>query len=202
MNAITTPAAFNFQTHAVRTIVRDGAVWFVAVDVCNALGYANTSKAIGDHLDADEKANESLGLAGSPVNIINESGLYALVLRSRKPEARKFAKWVTAEVLPAIRKTGGYSAIPAHASPPAPRLLMGNSPRDLYFAALKTYAGNYTNKSALWIGLSEVVFAKLGITGLDGITHENIEAAIHAAADDMAVNQYAKQFGQRYLLSA
>ena len=110
----TTPAVsvFNFNSNEVRTVSRDGAVWFVAVDVCNALGYSNTSKAIGDHLDADEKANESLGLAGSPVNIINESSLYALVLRSRKPEARKFAKWVTSEVLPAIRKTGSYSATP------------------------------------------------------------------------------------------
>lgn len=105
------PAVFNFNSHEVRIIDRNGEPWFVAVDVCNALGYLNTSKAIGDHLDADEKANESLGLAGSPANIISESGLYALVLRSRKPEARKFAKWVTAEVLPALRKTGAYAVV-------------------------------------------------------------------------------------------
>lgn len=81
--------------------------------MCKALGYTNTSKAVGDHLDDDEKqtmlvprtSNDSLGVE---TNVINESGLYALVLRSRKPEARKFAKWVTSEVLPAIRKTGSY----------------------------------------------------------------------------------------------
>lgn len=109
-------STFNFNGHPIRVIVRDGEPWFVATDVCAALGYANTSKAVGDHLDDDERAsamvqrtpNDSLGV---PTNIISESGLYALVLRSRKPEARKFAKWVTGEVLPSIRKTGGYGAI-------------------------------------------------------------------------------------------
>ena len=104
---------FNFGTHAVRVITRNNQPWFVASDVCQALGYSNTSKAIGDHLDADERAselvprtpNDSLGV---PTNLINESGLYALVLRSRKPEARKFAKWVTSEVMPSIRQTGSY----------------------------------------------------------------------------------------------
>lgn len=106
---------FNFGTHPVRVITRNGQPWFVASDICQALGYSNTSKAIGDHLDADERStelvprtpNDSLGV---PTNIISESGLYALVLRSRKPEARKFAKWVTSEVLPTIRKTGSYQS--------------------------------------------------------------------------------------------
>lgn len=112
MHAITTPAVFQFHAHQVRTVIRDGDPWFVAADVCSALGYANTSKAIGDHLDDDERSNEQLDRSrmGSKAVIISESGLYALVLRSRKPEARKFAKWVTSEVLPAIRKTGRYEA--------------------------------------------------------------------------------------------
>ena len=113
---------FNFGNHAVRVITRDGQPWFVASDICQALGYSNTSKAIGDHLDADERStelvprtpNDSLGV---PTNIISESGLYALVLRSRKPEARKFAKWVTSEVLPTIRKTGQYQQPAAQGSP-------------------------------------------------------------------------------------
>ncbi|NRP54183.1 phage antirepressor protein [Xylella fastidiosa] len=100
---------FDFHSHAVRVVMRDGNPWFVAGDVCTALGYRNPSKAVADHLDDDEKSNQSLGLAGKPVIIISESGLYALVLRSRKPEARKFSKWVTSEVLPSIRKTGSYS---------------------------------------------------------------------------------------------
>lgn len=113
-NAEPSQSTFNFNGHPIRVIVRDGEPWFVATDVCAALGYANTSKAVGDHLDDDERAsamvqrthNDSLGV---PTNIISESGLYALVLRSRKPEARKFAKWVTGEVLPSIRRTGSYT---------------------------------------------------------------------------------------------
>ncbi|MDH1700315.1 BRO-N domain-containing protein [Comamonas terrigena] len=98
---------FNFGAHAVRVITHNSQPWFVASDVCQALGYSNTSKAIGDHLDADERYNEPLDRGGSLL-VISESGLYALVLRSRKPEARKFAKWVTSEVLPSIRQTGSY----------------------------------------------------------------------------------------------
>ncbi|MBO9332912.1 hypothetical protein GHR37_27600 [Achromobacter xylosoxidans] len=101
---------FNFGEHPVRVVVREGEPWFVATDVCAALDYKNTSKAVADHLDPDERSNEQLDRSrmGSKAVIINESGLYALVLRSRKPEARKFAKWVTSEVLPQIRKTGAY----------------------------------------------------------------------------------------------
>ncbi|RIQ47808.1 hypothetical protein D0838_09925 [Bordetella avium] len=119
------PKNFNFGDHPVRVVVRDCEPWFVATDVCAALDYKNASKAVGDHLDDDERmtiaANEShsndsnqslessCGRGGArSLVIINESGLYALVLRSRKPEARKFAKWVTSEVLPQIRKTGAY----------------------------------------------------------------------------------------------
>lgn len=105
------PAIFNFGNHSVRIIMRDGQPWFVAFDVCQALGYANSRKAVADHLDDDERStvtNSDSRNGGGKLTIINESGLYALVLRSRKPEARKFAKWVTGEVLPSIRKSGGY----------------------------------------------------------------------------------------------
>lgn len=95
------------EKHTVRVMQRDNEPWFVATDVCAALDYKNTSDAIATHLDADERYSQSLERGGSLV-LISESGLYALVLRSRKPEARKFAKWVTSEVLPSIRKTGGY----------------------------------------------------------------------------------------------
>lgn len=101
---------FNFGAHAVRVITRDNQPWFVASDVCNALGYINSRDAVAKHLDDDEKGvanSDTLG-GKQQLTIINESGLYALVLRSRKPEARKFAKWVTSEVLPSIRQTGSY----------------------------------------------------------------------------------------------
>lgn len=101
-------AVFNFQSHDVRVIQQGDTPWFIAADICKALGYKNTSKAVADHLDADEQSNESLDSGGKPALVINESGMYTLVLRSHKPEARKFAKWVTSEVLPSIRKTGSY----------------------------------------------------------------------------------------------
>lgn len=112
MNAI---SQYQFGNHPVRIVMRGEEPWFVATDICAALDYKNTSKAVADHLDDDERSNEQLDRArmGSKAVIINESGLYALVLRSRKPEARKFAKWVTGEVLPSIRKTGRYSMQPA-----------------------------------------------------------------------------------------
>jgi prophage antirepressor-like protein len=100
---------FSFESHEIRTVVIDGEPWWVAKDVCDVLGYKNPSKAIGDHLEEDERSNVSLGRQGK-ANIINESGLYSLIVRSNKPQAKVFRKWVTSEVLPAIRKTGQYVA--------------------------------------------------------------------------------------------
>lgn len=125
--AQSSPSVFNFGDHAVRIIMCDDEPWFVAGDVCAALGYVNTSKAIADHLDDDERStitNSESRNGGGKLVTINESGLYALVLRSRKPEARKFAKWVTSEVLPAIRKTGSYGTPRID---PADLLLSGQS---------------------------------------------------------------------------
>lgn len=100
---------FNFGTYAVRVITQNNQQWFAAADVCAALGIKNHRDSLM-HLDDDEKGVVSTDTLGGTQNIsvVNESGLYALVLRSRKPEARKFAKWVTSEVLPSIRQTGSY----------------------------------------------------------------------------------------------
>ncbi|MDL2267994.1 hypothetical protein LJC46_08430 [Desulfovibrio sp. OttesenSCG-928-G15] len=90
-------------------VVRDeqtGEPWFVAADVCKVVGLTNTTVALGS-LDVDERSKFNLGRQGG-VNVVNEPGLYSLILRSRKPEARQFKRWVTHEVLPAIRKHGGY----------------------------------------------------------------------------------------------
>ena len=110
------PSVFTFGANAVRVVMRDDEPWFVATDVASALGYSSPKDA-AEHLDVDEKGSATTRTPGGEqkVTVINESGLYALVLRSRKPEARKFAKWVTGEVLPAIRKTGGYAKPAAEA---------------------------------------------------------------------------------------
>lgn len=91
----------------IRTIEQDGEPWFVAKDVCEALEVLNTTDAI-KRLDDDEKARLNLGLPGGDTNVINEYGLYSLVLGSRKPEAKEFKRWITHDVIPAIRKHGGY----------------------------------------------------------------------------------------------
>lgn len=115
INPCNAPAAsfalFNFERAVVRTIQRDGEPWFVAADVCAVLGLDNVTMAL-KRLDADEQALisiEGFSRGNDQVNVINESGLYSLTLTSRKPNAKRFKRWVTSEVLPTIRKTGSYS---------------------------------------------------------------------------------------------
>lgn len=98
----------------IRTIDRDGEPWMVGVDVAKALGYATPRNAIASHVDEEDKTSALIRGAGSNYKsmaiLINESGLYSLVLYSKLPTAKKFKRWVTNEVLPSIRKTGGYIA--------------------------------------------------------------------------------------------
>lgn len=95
----------------VRTTVVDGEPWFVGKDIALALGYINTKDALSRHVDADDKGGARITTPSGEqeMTIINESGLYSLVLSSKLPTAKKFKRWVTSEVLPTIRKTGGYS---------------------------------------------------------------------------------------------
>lgn len=93
----------------LRGVEIDGESWLVGKDVAERLGYSNPQKAIRDHVDDDDKTvNASFTVNGTMVVLINESGLYSLVLGSKLPNAKKFKRWVTSEVLPAIRKHGGY----------------------------------------------------------------------------------------------
>lgn len=102
----------NEQFGKIRVVEKNNEPWFIAKDVCKALGLAQVSRAI-QKLDEDEVTNskviDSIGRE-QKVNAISEAGMYSLVLVSRKPEAKAFKRWVTHEVLPAIRRTGGYIA--------------------------------------------------------------------------------------------
>ncbi len=95
---------------AVRTVEVNGTPYFVGKDVAEILGYANTPKAIKDHVDDEDKLTERIVMSGQgrDVTIINESGLYSLILSSKLPKAKEFKHWVTSEILPAIRKHGAY----------------------------------------------------------------------------------------------
>lgn len=106
-----TSAAFG----SVRIIDKGGQPWFVGKDVADILGYSNSSKAIPQHVDEEDRQKQNLPTAqnGKLVAaswLINESGLYSLILSSKMPKAKEFKRWVTSEVIPAIRKTGGYIA--------------------------------------------------------------------------------------------
>lgn len=94
----------------IRSLIVDNEPWFVGKDVANILGYSNTRKAINDHVDEEDKGVTKCDTLGGKQDliVINESGLYSLILSSKLATAKKFKRWVTSEVLPAIRKTGQY----------------------------------------------------------------------------------------------
>lgn len=117
MNAL---ISYQFDEEPVRVVMIAGDPWFVANDVCRVLGLVNGRKAVGD-LDDDEKGvtiSDTLG-GRQEMNVVSESGMYTLVFKSRKPEARRFRKWVTSEVLPSLRRTGVYQL---HDAEPPPQL--------------------------------------------------------------------------------
>lgn len=106
---------FDYNSHSIRTVLLDDQVWFIGKDVCDVLGLVNTSKSVKS-LDGDEKLlmpNKQLGIKPQQGQqdfwLVNESGLYHLIFRSNKSAAHAFRKWVTSEVLPALRKRGTYN---------------------------------------------------------------------------------------------
>lgn len=102
---------WNYESSEVRTVQVNGEPWFVGKDVATVLGYSNTRDAIARHVDEEDKAGVGIhdGSQMREVVVVNESGLYSLVLSSKLPNAKKFKRWVTSEVLPSIRKHGSYS---------------------------------------------------------------------------------------------
>lgn len=104
---------FNFGDYQVRTVIKEGEPWFVAKDVADILDYSEAS-AMTRHLDDEDKESVKLTVRGQEQEfiLVNESGLYSAILKSRKPEAKAFKKWVTSEVLPSIRKQGKYEVKP------------------------------------------------------------------------------------------
>lgn len=135
MNELT---IFNYEGSTVRTVLKNGNPWWVLKDVCSALEIEN-SRNVTARLDEDEKDVHSMDTLGGrqEVTIINESGLYNVILRSDKPEAKKFKRWVTHEVLPSIRKHGLYAADELLANP------------DLWIKALQELKAERSRNAAL-----------------------------------------------------
>lgn len=102
---------FNYESNEVRTVMIDGEPWFVGKDVALALGYKDTVSALKAHVDHDDKRGWRITTPSGiqEMTIINESGVYSLIFSSKLPDARKFKRWVTSQVLPSVRRTGTYS---------------------------------------------------------------------------------------------
>jgi prophage antirepressor-like protein len=152
---------FNPSNQSIRVEVINDEPWFCVADLCGILGHTNPSVAI-QMLDEDERAKKSLGREKQSIGndiawFVNESGLYNLIFRSNKPEAKSFRKWVTSEVLPAIRKTGQYKS-PYRYEPETNRQLVDDFTMLAYRELLKIDSKPVRNRLA---GLIEFLGHKI-----------------------------------------
>ena len=160
-------STYNFESHSIRTIAINNEPWFVAVDVCNALNIANSRDALLK-LDEDEKTTVGLtdsqaGNGAQSLSLVSESGMYTLILRCRDAVKKgsiphRFRKWVTSEVLPAIRKTGKYQLQPQQLALPAPE---------------KTYSRELTERQ--WLLFASMWFALYNNLELLAKIHKPLE---------------------------
>ena len=171
---------FNFSGQGVRIITINDEHWFVGKDVADILGYSNSRKALSDHVDDEDKGvtkSDTLG-GNQNITIINESGLYSLILKSKKPEAKQFKRWVTSEVLPTIRKHGAYMT-----DKKAQDVLHGNGLADLLIQAGEQIKSLEFDKQQLQVELEEV---REKTTYLDLILE---------SPDDILTTQIAQDYG-------
>lgn len=180
------PAVFSFDSLDVRVVDRDGEPWFVAADICSVLDL-ETHKVVG-RLDEDEKGRFSIPTPGGPqeMSVVNESGLYSVILGSRKPEAKRFKKWVTSEVLPTIRKTGSYTVAPLqHFSVPVEANRVFES-----FHSLALKIGFEGNQA--------VLSANMATRSLTGIDPLQLMGATHLQAGNQNRHYTPTELGQQY----
>lgn len=148
----------------IRTVTIDNEPWFVGKDVATALGYKNTADAIGKHVDVDDKLLSQIAIAGQrrDVAVINESGVYALIFGSKLESAKRFKHWVTAEVLPSIRKTGSYQK-PMTIADQIQLLALGNQNHEERIEKLEnTMTIDYGQQKYIGDLVSSIVIAHLG----------------------------------------
>ena len=168
----------NSEFGAIRTLNIDNAPWFVGRDVAKSLGYAKPENAVKAHVDDEDKSTTPIQGSAyeTRVVIINESGLYSLILSSKLPNAKKFKRWVTSEVLPAIRKTGSYSIEPLQ---PTERI----TTKDDYLRAA-SIVGSCRNERLPY------VLSILAKAGLDIVQPGDTESGECARLINKAVNDY------------
>lgn len=166
-------AVFTSSFVELRVIMIDEQPWFAVNDICSALELVNPRKAFAD-LDDDEKGVTTSYTPGGTqkLNIVNEAGLYCLIFKSRKPEAKKFKRWVTHEVLPAIRKTGSYGN---PGWPPTNRATYHQ--REQLAAAVRQVTVGFMGKGAAY-AINERVRNHFGVQRVDDLTGEQAQDAI------------------------
>lgn len=186
---------FKFEASEIRTLVIDDQPWFVASDVALALQYRE-AKDMTRTLDSDEKGRQIVPTLGGEqvVNVINESGLYSAILRSRKPEAKRFKKWVTAEVLPSIRKTGAYQAANGEFAQGAIREFQGTrlemvqnvtsmTESSLRLAGLLGFEGNQGRLYADKLVKRQLGIGPMELLGIPGLVNQ--EQELHYTATEL-----------------
>lgn len=168
----------NTEFGNIRTLTIDFEPWFVGKDIADALGYERTDNALRRHVDDEDKLMHQISASGQNRNmiIINESGLYSLILSSKLPNAKKFKRWVTSEVLPAIRKTGSYSIEPLQ---PIERI----TTKDDYLRAA-SIVGSCRNERLPY------VLSILAKVGLDIVQPGDIESGECTRLINTAINEY------------
>ncbi len=165
------PSVYTFSANNLRVIVINDEPWFVGVDVCSTLGLGSPSKAM-QTLDEDEVTLTTIQGSHRPTNLINESGLYSLIFKSRKPEAKKFKRWVTHEVLPAIRKTGSYGTPQWQQPDRAPYQL-----REQLAATIRSVCVGFGGKGASY-AINERIRNHFGVRRVEDLTTRQAQDAI------------------------
>lgn len=171
---------FNFRSTGVRTIVIEGEAWFVASDVAKALDYAE-AKDMTRLLDEDEKGRHIVPTPSGEQEmiVINESGMYHAVLKSRKPAAKPFRTWVTAEVLPTIRKTGGYQSSAVNPE---------NCKKQIASPVISDYVNLHINRKTHEIALGQYDAIRAIIT-------EAVQDNINCGASEASLHDYIDHYG-------
>lgn len=165
----------NLEFGEIRSMTIDGEPWFVGKDVAAALGYTNTRKALADHVDNEDKKDgvtirDSIGREQNPV-IINESGMYSLILSSKLEGAKRFKRWVTSEILPSIRKTGAYATDSAAAEYKARELRIKEMNAQARLINAETRRLTVLQKEK---GLSQVAVDTLAVKAVERVTGKDL----------------------------
>ena len=192
---------FQFESFQIRVVMLNGEPWWVAADVCAVLDLGNVSMALA-RLDDDEKGISSIDTLGGKqeMTIVNEPGLYSLILGSRKPEAKKFKRWVTHDVLPTIRQTGGYGAALKAPKPSVAVLADSPYPRlhDQLNKAL-TLLTRPTSQAIKQVAFQQVqqLCGQLGLTAMEGETLPDFSPQAHAHKKPSSVDDQVMLYLER-----